>query len=609
MGTDPASSPVPGGLAVTPGPSMDPKLAMALNVHNCPGVYALLLGSGISIASGVKTGWGIVEDLVAKVATVREPEDPEAGTQAAADPEKWWEETFGEPLGYSTLLEHAAPTPAARQALLDGYFVPTDGEEATDKAPTAAHRAIARMVKRGSIRVILTTNFDRLMERALQEVGISAQVVSHPDRIDAIKPLPHSRITIIKLHGDYDGLGQRNTVAELEDYPKAQQKLLERVLDEYGLIVCGWSADWDKALVRAVAGTRSRRYPMFWSTYGALGTAAQQLTVQHGAGVISGLDADELFTDLEKRLEALDRMSAPPVSRDMAVAQLKKALPDPLRRIDLHDLVQQHTQQVVDAVAAYPVNGTAETFARNVEGMGEDAGTLLHLLANGVFHDDGSHNAVWLRSVERLVRVRDTSSSGGYQDSLEQLRHYPALLATWTMGIAAVLARREEFLAPLLMKPRWAARGSNSSPEPPACYLNPWNVLDLDCVHTICRPEDGGKFHYPYSRLLNTAVREPLRRVEPDDQAFEAASARFQFLASLIGMDSATQEWRRNPWPGEFLLDRWWGYDGDGLPHTIHQEMNRAWPLLLAGAFEGDVNRATAAFTSLREWRTRHPKW
>ncbi|MFD7446910.1 helicase associated domain-containing protein [Streptomyces sp. NPDC059909] len=28
------------------------------HVHTSPGVYALLLGAGISIASGVKTGWG-----------------------------------------------------------------------------------------------------------------------------------------------------------------------------------------------------------------------------------------------------------------------------------------------------------------------------------------------------------------------------------------------------------------------------------------------------------------------------------------------------------------------------------------------------------------------
>jgi hypothetical protein len=44
----------------------------------------------------------------------------------AADPEAWWEDQFGEPLGYSRLLAEVAPLPAARQALLvlQQYFVP-----------------------------------------------------------------------------------------------------------------------------------------------------------------------------------------------------------------------------------------------------------------------------------------------------------------------------------------------------------------------------------------------------------------------------------------------------------------------------------------------------
>ncbi|WP_053646079.1 hypothetical protein [Streptomyces sp. XY431] len=159
------------GLLVPSGAAVEPLTALAMNVHSSPGVYALLLGSGISIASGVPTGWGIVTDLVSKVATAQFPDDPAAAAEAAGDPEHWWNETFGEPLGYSSLLARAGQSAAARQALLDGYFIPAEGEESTDKAPTDAHRAIAHMIKRGAFRVVLTTNFDRLMERALEEVG------------------------------------------------------------------------------------------------------------------------------------------------------------------------------------------------------------------------------------------------------------------------------------------------------------------------------------------------------------------------------------------------------------------------------------------------------
>lgn len=39
---------------------------------------------------------------------------------------------------------------------------------------------IAELVKRGSVKVIVTTNFDRLMEQALGAVGIASQVIARP---------------------------------------------------------------------------------------------------------------------------------------------------------------------------------------------------------------------------------------------------------------------------------------------------------------------------------------------------------------------------------------------------------------------------------------------
>jgi hypothetical protein len=367
------------------------------------------------------------------------------------------------------------------------------------KGPTAAHRAIAQLVKRGSIRVILTTNFDRLTVRALQEVGISPQVVSRPEQIKGMKPLAHSQVTVIKLHGDYADLEQRNTVDELETYPDKLQELLDRVLDEYGLIVCGWSADWDKALVRAVEGTRSRRYPLFWSQYGRFSDAARALTARHGAVVIDGKSADELFTGLVSRVEALDRLTTAPITRDVAVAQLKRALPDPLRRIELFDLVDQAVTQITDRSTPEnrPVFATsatwADTFGSNVRGYRADSDTLLHLLANGVFHDDGVHDHIWQRTVERLVRLRDTTP-GTYIEALVKLRHLPALLAVWTIGVSAVLSRREELLATVLYRPQWAVPHSGNPRQGPTWYLS-----STKACTTCIRPQDGNRFIHPQS--------------------------------------------------------------------------------------------------------------
>jgi hypothetical protein len=598
-----------GTVAIPAGGLIEPAMAMALNVHSSPGVYALLLGAGISIASGVKTGWGVVQDIVGKVAAVRDPDNPGARAEAVADPEKWWEANTSEPLGYSALLAAAAPLPASRQAMLAEYFEPEEGQE-DSKGPTAAHRAIAQLVKRGSVRVILTTNFDRLTERALQEVGISPQVVSRPEQIKGMKPLAHSQVTVIKLHGDYADLEQRNTVDELETYPEELQQLLERVLDEYGLIVCGWSADWDKALVRAVEGTRSRRYPLFWSQYGRFSDAARALTAQHGAVVIDGKNADELFAGLVSRVEALDRLTTAPITRDVAVIQLKRALPDPLRRIELFDLVDQAVTQIVGRSTPEhrPVLATsatwADTFGSNVRGYRADSEILLHLLATGVFHGDGTHDHVWRRAVERLARLRDTSPSP-FNEYLEKLRHLPALLATWTIGVAAILNHREELLATVLYHPEWALPNSGHARLGPAWYLNPNLVLIDEGMHHIHPSTDGNRFIYPQSNWLKDTLREPFRLVEPSDTAYREACARFEFLASMIAMD-IDNDFLAYPWAGEFFLDSTWGYDNNGLAATIEAELTDTWPLLRADAFGGQLPRAQKALTTLTEWRSQH---
>ncbi len=588
---------------------IEPEMAMALNVHSSPGVYALLLGAGISIASGVKTGWGVVEDIVGKVAAVRDPDNPGARAEAAADPEKWWETNTSEPLGYSALLAAAAPMPASRQAMLAEYFEPEEGQDDT-KGPTAAHQAIAQLVKRGSIRVILTTNFDRLTERALQEVGISPQVVSRPEQIKGMKPLTHSQVTVIKLHGDYADLEQRNTIDELEAYPDELRELLQRVLDEYGLIVCGWSADWDKALVRAVEGTRSRRYPLFWSHYGRFSDAARALTAQHDAVVIDGKNADELFTGLVSRVEALDRLTTAPITRDVAVVQLKRALPDPLRRIELFDLVDQAVTQITDRSTPEhrPVLATsaawADTFGSNVRGYRADSDTLLHLLANGVFHDDGRHEPIWLRAVERLVRLRDTTP-GTYNEYLEKLRHLPALLAVWTIGVAAILNRREELLATVLYHPEWALPNSGHARLGPAWYLNPNRVLDTDGMHDMRPSGNGGKFLYPQSNWMKDTLREPFRLIEPSDTAYREACTRFEFLASMVAMDTDS-DFLAYPWAGEFFLNSVWGWDNNGLADVIAEELTDTWPLLHAGAFGGQLSHAERALAALADWRRQH---
>src|SRR2546430_15370808 len=110
--------------------------------------------------------------------------------------------------------------------------------------------------------------------------------------------------------------------------------LVVRLLDEPGLIVCGWSATWDTALRSAITRQPNRRFTTFWSARGAVSDAARDLITARRAEVIEGYDAERLFTQLESKVAALELVDRPhPLSVPTAVAELKRYLPDPHARI------------------------------------------------------------------------------------------------------------------------------------------------------------------------------------------------------------------------------------------------------------------------------------
>lgn len=136
---------------------LDPITALSLSVVANRGVYALLIGSGVSRAASIPTGWEVTLDLIRKIAVAQ-------AADCGVDPSLWYRNTFGEEPDYSRILHLLGRTGEERSQLLRGYFEPTDQErEEGFKQPTKAHRAIARLVADGYVKVILTTNFDRLL--------------------------------------------------------------------------------------------------------------------------------------------------------------------------------------------------------------------------------------------------------------------------------------------------------------------------------------------------------------------------------------------------------------------------------------------------------------
>ena len=105
------------------------------------------------------------------------------GEVCEPDPEQWFLEKYGQAPDYSQLLDQLTRTPTERQQLLRPYIEANEQErEEGKKQSTAAHRAIAQMAAQGFVKVIVTTNFDRLIESALVEAGVVPTVISSEDQ-------------------------------------------------------------------------------------------------------------------------------------------------------------------------------------------------------------------------------------------------------------------------------------------------------------------------------------------------------------------------------------------------------------------------------------------
>lgn len=446
--------------------------------------------------------------------------------------------------------------------MLAKFFEPTPEErEAGLKVPGPAHEAIATLVQRGVIRVIVTTNFDRLIEQALEAKGISPQVISSPGAVTGMEPLVHARCTVIKLHGDYARIDLLNTVEELSDYDVATKTLLEQVLDDYGLIINGWSADWDSALVTAIEGTRSRRYPLFWSTFGPLGEAATRLVAQHRAHVIEGAAADEFFPGLVSRLDALEGLSDSPVTSAIAIGRLKRALPDPTKYIELRDLVDRAISDIRNFLGGrpqLPTDNTGQAWQDEYDQIRARCNTLLHLLAQGVYLDRyRNHSDLWVWAVTQLMRARPPIANGSFNEVWVALNHYPAALALKTASLAAVAAGRDDVMLRLHREPTWRDRFRGPQETTAVDALADNRVLDANAINSFPRWAPT-RWLYPHSYLFRLELRSVILPLVGDEESYTQLFNRTEYRTALIQKISGT---RGQAMAGEFIGETQWRWD------------------------------------------------
>ena len=500
---------------------IDPVHSLAFSIQANRDVYAVLVGSGVSRTAKIPTGWEITLDLIRKLAKLRgETSDPA--------PEHWYGEKFEKEASYSDLLYALAKTEAERQQLLRAYFEP---REEGEKEPTLAHRAIAKLAAQGFIKVIITTNFDRLVETALTDAGVVPTVLSSPDHVKGALPLIHMQCCVFKVHGDYLDTRIRNTPAELDQYPPAFDQLLDRIFEEFGLIVCGWSAEWDGALRSALFRAKSRRFTTYWAVRGEPGDEAQRLIDHRGAQVISIKDADTFFQTVQQQVESIEEFSRPHLlSTEAAVASLKRYIPDPQHRIRLSDLINNTVEQVVEvtsgeAFSASAPEPTTESLTKRVRGYEEACSTLLAMAMTGGYWAEEEHYPVWQRALERLGSTPLSVSSNFWAE----LQRYPATLLLYGLGLGAIEAGRFRFLGRMLASTlRRGHRG-----DMPAVEILPPFLLFSSGIQHIGKLKGMDKSCVPLNEWIQDTLRPYAERIIRDKNRYTLVFDKLEILMAL----------------------------------------------------------------------------
>lgn len=609
----------------------DAVVPVAYAMHASPKRYALLLGAGISVAAGLPTASDVSGNMILAIA-----EKEELKIERGKDNEvclAWFEETFGEPATFKRLMEKLGISGGNRKDGLKKFIYLTDEDRnPVPGVPTEAHRAIARLVKSGMISLIITTNFDTLMEEALKAENIPYEVITEESDVTQMSVFP-DRCRVVKVNGDFERGTLRITPEDLKEYPQVVEDYLRRIFREYGLVICGWSGIFDTHLSEILCAPEiPRQYPVFWClrNEGRVPPPVCQALLPNGIDIDS---ADDFFTTLEVMIERFSQFEPrTTLSAAAAVRKVKEALMGPNPEMVVPDVINAEVETVLAEVEKerYILPGKVEAQAvyyRRLAEIESAATPLASMLATLAYYDiNGDYSAQITDTIERLVNPKYIEpfvrgSPGDYEiipphrdieTGLKNLRYYPALLAVYAAGIAAVKEERLTTLDAIISKPQmFRYHGVYQQKTEFFDRVNVWKILgcDQNWIIELGRETFGSvENFYTYPFLTIQGILKPLI---PNEKRYAEYFDIFEYLYCLSFLDSWRENWesfqkmhyKQNFWTKSVLESC--GYDLYGAPtipsHVVDYLSGIMGTMKSTAFFDGDAERFVKAHTKFAE--------
>ncbi|MBO4248402.1 tetratricopeptide repeat protein [Halomicrobium sp. IBSBa] len=300
-------------------------------VMQCAGHYSFLIGAGTSVHDVPTAGMLIEQWREEKYEIV----DPDEGR------EEWVEQKEAEEMSddegeYGFWFEQRHKTVGERRHFIEDLVEDAD--------PNFGHIVLASMMTglngedddedgSGYVPVTLTPNFDDLLYDAFYLFLEDKPLVVDHNVIASQFQLTRDRPAIIKLHGDYLYNNIQNTSDETADLEENIERAMSLVLQEYGMIVLGYSGE-DDSIMQVFEDEEFEipDYGLFWCTLDIddISERVKKILKKSNAFVVEINGSEETFNKIYSYLNNNDGFRVPNPDR---IEERAKERSDQLREV------------------------------------------------------------------------------------------------------------------------------------------------------------------------------------------------------------------------------------------------------------------------------------
>jgi SIR2-like domain len=229
--------------------------------------HSVLLGAGASKNSGIMTAAECIFDWKKEIYASKNLDlsNSDLEIKTPEDIQNWLvvQGEFppaGHPDEYTFYAELTLTTEDARKAYFEDLF--------KDKTPSPGYLTLGRLIEKGLIKYVLTTNFDDLITKAAFQQNLVALEVNLDTTDNIYSQLNNKSFIKVALHGDYKFSKLKNTEKELDNQSEKLIDALKHYLTTNDLIVIGYSGR-DKSLMEALeaAFKNDGRGCLYWVSY------------------------------------------------------------------------------------------------------------------------------------------------------------------------------------------------------------------------------------------------------------------------------------------------------------------------------------------------------